>query len=494
MMSNESVCSEKMSEDNDDDNPIHVEEDLALLSREELVARIIAARQRRRVDRQLIRGTYYSTIDHVWRGERRQIAREDAHLFDMLNRAEAPSFVAPDGANHYDETLRKAKSRKYKPAKDVRRSSSLLEDEDTTSSRRHADDIWPCDIFGTRNSPAPVARLVPSDRDAAAAYVDVAIAALALDDECSSNSSSSSWGTIQKALHGSERRGLLASAVRAVAGLRYGRRRRRRRESTTTTGIKHSVPNRIRLSGQAECYDQRPCVLIVPTMTLDEVKRWNGQGYRAIVMVGPPPRDDESLDSDGDGDDDENLDHVKSICVGIHLLDAGDVALPEQVEAARTLLSQFVLGFAYSLLHRSLTYRRYMSRRQRAELDRRRRVFCENAAAGVVLPAAAEPLPPPQRPWRVRLVNFRGATDARSNHHVAPDPFLLTVKAAVNWSRRHHQQLLAAAEPQDEGLGEPELYAMEEYMAWHARAIRPPENRDELAAQLRQSPTHRQRP
>jgi hypothetical protein len=393
----------------------------------------------------------------------------------MLKRAEAPRFVSPDGANYYDETLRKARSRKYKPAKEVRRASSSSDEEDSTSSRRHDVDIWPRDIFGTRNSLAPVARLVPSDREVAAAYVDVAIAALALDDD----ERSSSWETIQKALHGSERRGLWAAAVRAVAGLRYGRR-----ETTTTTGIKHSGPNRIRLSGHAECYDQRPCVLIVPTMTLDEVKSWNGQGYQAVVLVGPPPRDDGTLDSD---DDDEDADHVQSICAGIHLLDAGDVALPNQVEAARTLLSHFVLGFAYSLLHRSLTYRQYMSRRQRGELDRRRRVFCENAAAGVVLPAAAEPHPPPQRPWKMRLVSFRGATDARSNHHVAPDPFLLTVKAAVNWSRRHHQQLLAAPEPHDEGLDEPELYALEEYMAWHARAIRPPENRDELAAQLGQS-------
>jgi hypothetical protein len=60
MMSNEFMFSdagETMCDENDDDddNPIHVEE-LALLSREELVARPIASEQRNR-------GTYYSTID-----------------------------------------------------------------------------------------------------------------------------------------------------------------------------------------------------------------------------------------------------------------------------------------------------------------------------------------------------------------------------------------------------------------------------------------------
>jgi hypothetical protein len=220
-------------------------------------------------------------------------------------------------------------------------------------------------------------------------------------------------------------------------------------------------------------------------MTLDEAKSWNGQGYQAIIMVGPPR--DETLDSHG------HFITVESICVGISMLKKGGIALPEQVEVARTLLSQFVLGLAYSLLYRYDKYRRYLNYRQRGELDRRRNVFYENAAEGVVLPVPHRDLDgrgPPS--LRVRLVSFRGATDA-GNHHVAPDPFLLTVKAAVNWSRRHNQKLLAAAEPRDvnEGMDEPELYALEEYMAWHARAIRPPDNRDELAAQLGQSRANR---
>jgi hypothetical protein len=215
-------------------------------------------------------------------------------------------------------------------------------------------------------------------------------------------------------------------------------------------------------------------------MTLDEVKSWNGEGYEAIVMVGPPR--DRTLDDDG------RVITVRSICTGINMVEEGDIALPAQVEAARTLLSHFILGLAYSLLYRSERFRRHLSRRQQAELDHRRNVFHENAADGVVLPAPRhEPdgrRPPRTR--RVRLVSFRGATDPGDNH-VAPDPFLLTAKAAANWSRRYHQKLLAGAEPQDEEFGEPELYAMEQYLAWHARAIRPPENRDEFAERLGQS-------
>jgi hypothetical protein len=122
-------------------------------------------------------------------------------------------------------------------------------------------------------------------------------------------------------------------------------------------------------------------------------------------------------------------------------------------------------------------------------------VFRENAADGVVVPAPRQDPDErgPSPSWRVRRVHFRGAADA-GRDHVAPDPFLLTVKAAINWSRRHNQQLLAAAEPHDdddEGLDEPELYALEEYVAWNARAIRPPEDRDELAERLGQSRANR---
>lgn len=30
----------------------------------------------------------------------------------------------------------------------------------------------------------------------------------------------------------------------------------------------------------------RHCLLIVPTMRIDEVKQWNGSGYNAIVLAG----------------------------------------------------------------------------------------------------------------------------------------------------------------------------------------------------------------
>ncbi len=39
--------------------------------------------------------------------------------------------------------------------------------------------------------------------------------------------------------------------------------------------------------GQGDMYDRKPCIMIVPVMTLDDVKGWSGAGYDALVMAGP---------------------------------------------------------------------------------------------------------------------------------------------------------------------------------------------------------------
>jgi hypothetical protein len=46
----------------------------------------------------------------------------------------------------------------------------------------------------------------------------------------------------------------------------------------------------------------------------------------------------------------------------------------------------------------------------------------------------------------------------------APDPLLLAVKAALNWSAFHEQHLMAAAE-QDDSDSDMSIAAMEEHLA-----------------------------
>ena len=57
-------------------------------------------------------------------------------------------------------------------------------------------------------------------------------------------------------------------------------------------GVLHFVSNRMYLKSQKQHIDgPRPKMLIVPTMTLDKVVGWQGEGYNAIVLVGEPATD-----------------------------------------------------------------------------------------------------------------------------------------------------------------------------------------------------------
>jgi hypothetical protein len=396
------------------------------------VRRAQAAEQGRQAAEQRNQGTYYSTIDQVWRGEARRIGVGDSHLFTVLKRRRPPSFVSHGDANYYDETIESANNAALQPFPSER-------SQGTTMDGDLKREVWPFTIFAIEDTVAPVAHLVPGSSRKAAGYFDVAICALALDE------AGLSWETLQKAIHG---------AVPAGGGGRIAH-----------TGIKHSVTNKIRLPGQGDYFDRLSCVLIVPVMTLNRAKRWDGEGYQAIVMVGPPLTNE--VDPDG------HPVNVQSICAAINLLNAGETARPGQIDSARTLLSHFVLGLAYSLLHRSGRFYHHMNENVRGEWNNLRTAFLQNAAAGVVVPARNRA----GQPWRVRLVTFRGAAEA-GNLHVAPDPYLLTVKAAVNWSRRHNQQLLAAAEPQDDDEEIDDLSAldMQRFLAVQTDAAR-----DELA-------------
>lgn len=66
----------------------------------------------------------------------------------------------------------------------------------------------------------------------------------------------------------------------------------------------------------------------------------------------------------------------------------------------------------------------------------------------------------------VRKVTFASAKkDAFSGGHPAPDPLLLVVRSAVNWSRYYRQPLLAAGEvDSDDDMSKQSVLAMQEYM------------------------------
>jgi hypothetical protein len=399
-------------------------------------------------------GTYYTPIDQVWKKE--VDTYDDVNLFEALRRDRAPHFVArfakgaapppnppePKEAWYvYSWTRAKAESAEYEMVSQ-RTTRSGLDPEKRLS-------IWPKDIFGSADtSKAEVAHLVPASHSASTLFFDVAICALGLDD------AGCDWQTIQKAIHGSREPG---------------------RCRTENTGIKHFVSNKISLGDQKSFFDERPCVLIVPALALEVVKDWGGGGYKAIVMI------DEWRDEKTD-----TLTTRSKVCRGIDMLDKAEPASPADVELARKLLEQVVLGMAYSLNIGSTKREASLSEGQLKTLkDLRNAYIPVDGTRGVCVPRAQPELAP-----RVRVVEFHDVTN--EDEHPAPDPFLLAVRAAVTWSERNHKPLLAAAGPRgeseggDEGDEDLHNQAMDEFLDWRKDRWRP-HSREDLAAGLHQN-------
>jgi hypothetical protein len=345
-------------------------------------------RRRRKEEQRLRKGTFYSTIEEVW--TTKSMDYSSRRLFKALRRKPPPSF-----SDSYTLTRACALDEHFVAVENSTRSGTVS-------------NIWPKDIFGGDPEGAHVAHLIPNSYSKASLFFDVVTWALGFRDNVQ-------WWTLQKAIHGAKE--MSSQPV----------------SRTALTGIKHSVSNKIRLACQFDFFDQNPCVLIIPILDLDEMKRWNGEGYNAIVMCGSI-EDESVLPS--------VIIRASKVCQRIGMIERGPIASDAQIEKARQLLERVLLGMAHSLLHREIWNRL-------PEAENLRRSFRSTTGIKKLLVpdaiASTENL-------KVRVVTFSNCdapADARADHP-APDPLLLSVKAAINWSRRHHQGLRAAGERPEE--------------------------------------------
>jgi preprotein translocase subunit SecD len=168
------------------------------------------------------------------------------------------------------------------------------------------------------------------------------------------------------------------------------------------------------------------------------------------------------------------------------MAERGNIASASDIETARKLLVEVILGMAYWLKHRSEAFERELDTTEKAvtsKLQTLRVEFTALSVDGVKVPDAQSEQEYSQ--LKVRIVNFCDVSD--TEHHPAPDPLLLAVRAAATWSRRHGQPLKAAAEPQDEEEEEDELSVMaEEQFLERRRNSWRPKTLDDLARGLGQ--------
>lgn len=209
-----------------------------------------------------------------------------------------------------------------------------------------------------------------------------------------------------------------------------GTNRSKSNKRVNFTGVKHFPTNRIYLKGKKTYYDFDPCVIIVPILAALDVKNWNGEGYSAIVLAGPPlqgePRDAASVYS--------------SIGAGAGGKEGEFLATMEDLMVATLLLETAVRCIA-------------KSRATTSNLDLASAIG-NNKKLG---PSVEETIPIPKikvaeveyplpdlRLVKIRKVTFSDRFDPSTTCHIAPDPALLLAKASSNWLGRQGSMILPA--------------------------------------------------
>jgi hypothetical protein len=363
----------------------------------------------------LMEGTYYTRITELWETRAVGSSKSDYDFFQRpLETARNISCLHYSGDRFsaiqpYRATIENMTNQQLLPA-DAASSAR-------TSHTIDKDMLWPCSIFGTSKA-GQVAHLLPTGpRDAITWWFipEMLFGVPTISDP----------RTIECAIHG--------------AKPKDGHR-------VQHTGVKHFVTNKARIVGQYEFMDKNPCLLIIPILTVDQVKSWNGGAYDAIV----------SIDSYVATQTEMTLD--------------GQVATDNEVETARQLLLRALRAIHYALGKK---------RPHKNVDDGKIQLYDE-----IQMPTRRQ-----NQGSRVRKVSFCSHAPPQTGDtvlgHPAPDPMLLVSKAAVVYSTRHGQRLAAGAEPQDD-WSEGDYMELEQYLEWQDYQVRPPDDLNELARRLGQ--------
>ena len=219
----------------------------------------------------------------------------------------------------------------------------------------------------------------------------------------------------------------------------------RKRTTIGLTGINRSPFNLVAFAAQKEWFDTKGGVIILPVMTVDEAKRWDGGPYSIIVLC-------------NDGSTARNC-HCTAADIArhIHLNSPETVtadAKEDDILKAHEILRQAIKASAFILetMEGPETASKLWKRYRNSLLTLRS--GGRGVDASVPDNSVQVPLPPikPADKWIVKL-DFRNCLSSglKGDAVAYPDPILLAFKSSVNWTREYNFQLLAEAEPKPDG-------------------------------------------
>ena len=292
--------------------------------------------------------------------------------------------------------------------------ASMVERDAALNSARTADLSDTVDIFGNRSSAHP-AHLLPYSTNCASYWTPIVRCVLSFQ-----KTEAHSWDFVQKCIHGTECTEAEASNKKLI----YGSTEMSDSVSTLagksykmhSVGIKHFPTNRIRLFAQKDYYVRSPCVIIVPLLTLEEVNKWNGEAYEAIVLAGAWNKTDAAQVYLGIN---ATRDMMKQDGAANRLADK------DQCETACHLLDQMIRCICEAV--NDSTASRFYNDKFEKRVDT------------VPIKKINVPVSDWKDSFKVRKISF-----ANSNEQIkpAPDPVLLLAKAASNWFKRQDNKIL----------------------------------------------------
>ena len=337
-----------------------------------------------------------------------------------FKRTRQPDYLAPGGQNGVREFLTTKKTM------DGKDKIASLESKGHSSETKKK--IWCVDIFArlleeSKNS--EVAHLLPDAPGHAVEWYDVACWAMGVDPE------NIDWSTVLRLLHGTK-----GKDNKRVFGC----------------GLRHFVANKARINGQERLLDKEdPQLLILPILTIQQCKDWNGEEYEAIVLIG--------ANNDGKSQKWATKEVGMTDVDNITVLDATD----GDVKKALCLLDYFTCAMVQSLMNFDVPFvpssatkaeKKLMESASALRLSRRKKLREAVSALGHPF------IPIPDSETSLPLENHRAVCKIRfSNNdvdnfqtglHVAPDPILLLARATVVWSVRNKFRLRASAVAQDD--------------------------------------------
>ena len=296
------------------------------------------------------------------------------------------------------------------------------------------------DIFGCRSPKAHSAHLLPNAHSCASFWFSVVPWVL------NTGNNNLSWTFLQKCIHGSlqnETKGFVRRVLSAFTKRSSTRSRNdlkkksvQRKNSSSRSdrssqsrialvGIKHFSTNRIRLVDQKTYFDDYPCVIIVPILSVEEVRSWNGGGYDAIVLAGD--WEQENIDAATVYMD---IRASHNMLQGNNLVESC-LASEEQCITACHLLKQMILSVCDSA--KGSTHL-HVDLRNNEKYDEWN---------GYVSQLHDAPVPIINR-WKNGNAVMKVRKVAFSAGNPAPDPILLLAKATSNWLKRHQIEILPA--------------------------------------------------